>query len=214
MLYFNDNVYIVGLTGMSGAGKSTAARVFAAEGIAVIDCDRVARTVVEKGRPALRDIAAEFSENVLTHGGELDRKKLGGIVFTDRERLDKLNTLIYPYITYEIILEIRALAEHGARLIVLDAPTLFESGADRLCDTVMSVVGDTAYCGERIMKRDGLTREQAEQRLSSQHGEDFYRERSEFCIENNGAEAELAARVSEIARIVAGRTGEGFEETK
>jgi dephospho-CoA kinase len=214
MLYVDDNVYIAGLTGMSGAGKSTAARIFAENGIAVIDCDKVARIVVEKGRPALREIAAEFTGSILTPEGELNRKKLGGIVFADRAKLDRLNGLIYPYITFEIIRMIRECADRGDRVIMLDAPTLFESGADRLCDTVVSVVGDIASCKERIIGRDGLTPEQAEQRLSSQHGADFYRERSEFCIENNGTEAEFAAKVSETARILAGRTGERFEEKK
>lgn len=214
MLYVDDKVYITGLTGMSGAGKSTAARIFAESGFEVIDCDLVARTVVEKGRPALAEIAETFPEGVITPEGELDRRKLAGIVFSDREKLGRLNDLIYPYITYRIICEITAHAARGGRLVMLDAPTLFESGADRLCDTVVSVVGDREHCMERIMKRDGLTPEQAEQRLSSQHGAEFYREHSEFCIENNGTGTEFEALVSDTARRLAGRTGESFEEKK
>lgn len=202
MLYSNDNIYTVGLTGMSGAGKTTACRVFAENGFAVIDCDLVARKVVGKGRPALRDIAACFTEGVLTGEGELDRRKLGDIVFGDRAKLDALNGIIYPYITYCIVEEMTYLAKNKSEMILLDAPTLFESGADVLCDSVVSVTADIRSCAERIMQRDGLTAEQAEKRLSSQHDAGFYIERSHYCAENTGTAEEFSARIAAIARSI------------
>ncbi len=209
MLYINDKIYITGLTGMSGAGKTTACRVFAENGFAVIDCDNVARRVVEKGRPALRDIAGHFTEDILTADGELDRGKLGGIVFGDREKLDTLNDIIYPYITYFIVDKMTQLEKNGSELILLDAPTLFESGADKLCDVIVSVTADRASCAERIMSRDGLTAEQAENRLSSQHDAGFYRERSDYCAENTGTAEEFSAKIADIARSIAsGRRGD------
>ncbi len=202
MLFEGDNVYIAGLTGMSGAGKTTACEVFEDHGFHIIDCDIVSREVVEKGRPALSEIAAEFGSDVITPDGVLDRKKLGSIVFGSREKLDRLNALIYPYITFEIIRKIRNISESGGNLLLLDAPTLFESGADALCDTVVSVTADIKKCSERIMKRDGLTIEQAEKRLSSQHGAEFYRERSRFCAENTGTREEFVRNLSVIAEEI------------
>lgn len=202
MLFEGDNVYIVGLTGMSGAGKTTACEVFAENGFCVIDCDIVSREVVEKGRPALSAIAAEFGKDVLSVDGELDRKKLGGIVFGSREKLDRLNELIYPYITFEIIRKINTLSRDGVKLFLLDAPTLFESGADVLCDTVVSVTADIKVCARRIMERDGLTEDQAEKRLSSQHGAEFYSERSRFCAENTGTREEFREKLSFIAEKI------------
>ena len=202
MLFEGDNVYIAGLTGMSGAGKTTACEVFKENGFCVIDCDKVSRDVVEKGRPALSEIASEIGADVLDADGSLDRKKLGSIVFGSREKLDSLNKLIYPYITFDIIRKIRYSAENGERIFLLDAPTLFESGADVLCDTVVSVTADIDLCAQRIIIRDRLTPEQAEKRLSSQHSADFYRERSRFCAENTGTREEFLERLSGIAKEI------------
>ncbi len=232
MLFEGDNVYIVGLTGMSGAGKTTACEVFAENGFCVIDCDIVSRDVVEKGRPALSEISAEFGADVIAPDGTLDRKKLGGIVFASREKLDRLNALIYPYITFEIIRKISVLSNkyeisdkenskqaafasfsvrkeagngsepRSEHLFLLDAPTLFESGANVLCDTLVSVTADIKTCAKRIIERDGLTVEQAEKRLSSQHSADFYRERSQYCAENTGTREELLNKLIMIVEDI------------
>ncbi|MBP3854562.1 MAG: dephospho-CoA kinase [Ruminiclostridium sp.] len=196
MLYAGDNIFIAGLTGMSGAGKTTACRVFAECGFRVIDCDITARRVVQAGKPALAAIAERFSADVLLPDGSLDRRKLGGAVFSDRDALDALNRIIYPFITFDII---REAADSGAGIILLDAPTLFESGADRLCDTIVCVTAEREFCAERIMKRDGLTREQAEARLSSQHDAGFYTSRSRYSAVNSGTLAEFESALRDIA---------------
>ncbi len=199
MLYNNDNICTVGLTGMSGAGKTTACEVFREHGFHIIDCDNVAREVVKCGRPALADIAAHFGSGILTPDGGLDRKKLGGIVFSDKQKLAELDGLIYPFIHFEIIRELTEFSGTGERLFLLDAPTLFESGADIFCDCIVSVTADISVCRERIMLRDGLTAGQAEKRLLSQHDAEFYRERSDHCAENNGDREQFAAGLAQIA---------------
>lgn len=208
MLYSNDDIYIVGLTGMSGAGKTTACRIFSENGFSVIDCDMVARKVVEKGRLALKAVADAFSGDILSGNGELDRRKLGSIVFSDKDKLELLNTVIYPYITYYVINRIKELSEDGNKLVLLDAPTLFESGVDILCDDIVSVTADKAHCIQRIMQRDGLTREQAEMRLSSQHDASFYIERSGHYADNSGTAEEFSAEIADIARSIAEHRGE------
>lgn len=202
MLYRGDNVHITGLTGMSGAGKTTACGIFRNEGFCVIDCDIVARRVVDCGKPALAEIDRSFPEGVITPEGALDRRKLGSIVFSDREKLALLDRIIYPYITFYITAAIRELARIGGNMIMLDAPTLFESGADVLCDVIVSVTADRESCAERIMKRDGITHEQAEQRLASQHDARFFRSRSDRCIENNGDTAGFEEQLKKTAAAV------------
>lgn len=202
MLYRGDNVHITGLTGMSGAGKTTACGVFRNEGFCVIDCDIVARRVVDCGKPALAEIDRSFPEGVITPEGALDRRKLGSIVFSDREKLALLDRIIYPYITFYITAAIRELARIGGNMIMLDAPTLFESGADVLCDVIVSVTADRESCAARIMKRDGITREQAEQRLGSQHDARFFRSRSQYCVENNGDTAGFEEQLKKTAAAV------------
>lgn len=199
MLYANDGIYTVGLTGMSGAGKTTACRIFAGSGFTVIDCDITARNVVTAGRPALEMIAHRFSRDILKADGTLDRRKLGGIIFSDSTARDALNGIIYPYITFEIIRDISDFRADGSRLFLLDAPTLFESGADMLCDSVVCVTSDLDACAERIMKRDGLTRLQAKERLSSQHDAAFYTERSDYSAVNSGSIEEFEQSLRRIA---------------
>lgn len=199
MLYGNDGIYIAGLTGMSGAGKTTACRVFAENGFEIVNCDEVARAVVEKGRPALCMIAERFGDDIMNADGTLDRRKLGGIVFSDSAALEALNGIIYPFITFGIISRITRMVAEGKRTVLLDAPTLFESGADKLCDTIVCVTADREFCVTRIMRRDGIDREMAEKRLGSQHDADFYKTRCGYCAENAGTLAEFQDTMRTIA---------------
>ena len=199
MLYRNDGIFIAGLTGMSGAGKTTACRIFSECGFETVNCDDVARRVVECGKPALVMISRRFGSDILHPDGSLDRRKLGNIVFSDARSREELNEIIYPFITYDIVNNIACGSAEGTGLVLLDAPTLFESGADALCDTIVCVTADKGACAERIMERDGITREQAEDRLSSQHRADYYIERSEFSAVNSGSLAEFEKALRVIA---------------
>ena len=173
---------IYGLTGMSGAGKTTVCEEFSRSGFDIINCDMIAREVVEKDTPCLDEIKQKFGGEVITADGELDRKAMGNIVFNDKAKLLLLNNTIYPYITYEVIQRIE---RSDSGYVLLDAPTLFESGIDYICDGVVSVICDREVSLKRIMARDGIDRKAAESRLKSQHGAEFYKSRSNFCIENN-----------------------------
>ena len=186
---------IYGLTGMSGAGKTTVSDIFKNCGFLVINCDKVAREVTEKGTACLKEIGQKFP-GVINSDGTLDRKKLGGIVFNDSDKLKMLNDTIYPYITYRVIKQIENV-DKG--YILLDAPTLFESGIDYICDGVVSVVCDREISVQRIMARDNVTKEMAQSRLSSQHSIDFYIDRSLYFIENNGTEQELTDKAEKTA---------------
>ena len=194
---------------MSGAGKSTVCRQFEKAGFFIIDCDKVARQVVEKGEPCLDELHRLFGNVVITESGELDRKAMGDIVFNDRDKLQLLNDTMYPYITYSVISEVR---NNREKPVLLDAPTLFESGIDYICDGVVSVVCDAEASIERIMKRDGISRESAESRLSSQHNAEFYASRSIFCIENNGDIAALEHKADEIAALLADMSKGNYEK--
>ncbi len=197
---FTDNdAYILGLTGMSGAGKTTACEVFRECGYAVINCDTVSRIVVEKGRPALRELEAYFGGSVILPDGNLNRKEVGNLIFSDEKARLAFNDIIYPYISYEMIKAAVKYINSGLRYILLDAPTPFESGTDSFCDIIVSVVSDREKCLERIMLRDKLTREEAFNRLSSQYPPEFYRKRSDYCVENRGSIEQLKAEIKNIA---------------
>ena len=190
---------IYGLTGMSGAGKSTVSKSFEKEGFYIIDCDILARKVVEKGEPCLDRLHAIFGDSVITDDGELDRRAMGNIVFADPKKLKLLNDTIYPYITYKVI----TICENAdKRFILLDAPTLFESGIDFICNGIVSVTCDKEKSVERIMLRDNISRESAENRLGSQHDAEYYKSKSNFCIENNGCLDTLRANAEDTARKI------------
>lgn len=181
----NLDVLVIGLTGQTGAGKSTVSKIFAENGFAVINADLISRKVVEKGEKCLDELTEIFSPCILNDDGTLNRKVLGSIVFSDKTKLEMLNSIIYPYITSEILNEIRNYSESGYKLILLDAPTLFESHADDFCEIIISVIADEKIREKRIIERDGLTQKQAQDRMNSQHDADFFAANSDFVIENN-----------------------------
>ncbi len=189
---------VIGLTGQTGAGKSTVSAYLRENGIAVIDADKTARDVVETGSACIADIALEFGCEYINMDGTLNRKKMAKTVFTEKEKLKKLNTLMFPYIIERIQDEIKQLRQKGKPIIVLDAPTLFESGADKDCDYVVSVTADPALRMQRIVRRDNLTQEEAMQRISAQHDEEYYKSRSWKVLENNGSVDELKNQTSAL----------------
>ena len=177
---------IIGLTGQSGSSKSTVSRIFADKGFFVIDADRVSREVTAPGMPALKDIEAAFGSGFIEDDGSLARRKLGSLVFSDRHRLDILEGILYSY----ILRRIDELAE-GHENVLIDAPTLFDAGCEKKCDIIIGVVADESIRLERIKKRDNISEEDARKRFSSQHSADFFRERCDLIIENNGTQEEL-----------------------
>ena len=198
-----DGLMIVGLTGQTGAGKSTVSRIFSENGFKVINADIIARKVVEKGTPCLAEISDYFGLSILNADGTLNRKALAEIVFTDRAKLETLDTIIYPYITGEILRLIRKYSAEGEKFILLDAPTLFESRADDFCDIIISVLADADIRLKRITARDNISEEQARQRMNSQLSEDFFISHSDYIIKNNGlidAVAEISKEVSDKIR--------------
>ena len=121
---------------------------------------------------------------------------MGETIFSDAKKRMLLNSIIYPYISYTVI---ERVVSSQAKVVVIDAPTLFESKIDDICDIIVSVIADRETLAERIMNRDGITHEQAISRLSSQFDKQFYIEKSDFHIENDGNIEKLRQMTMEIA---------------
>ena len=174
---------IIGLTGQSGAGKSTVCEAFESEGFAVIDCDSVARYVTRPGSECNRELAGVFP-GCFDESFTLDRAKMASIVFADSEKLRLLENIEYRYITEEIDEQIGKLSQKSD-YIVLDAPMLFEAGVDKLCACTVAVVSCEQLRLERIIRRDGISEEQAKKRFGSQRSEQFFQEKCGIIIRCN-----------------------------
>ncbi|MBR1739576.1 MAG: dephospho-CoA kinase [Ruminococcus sp.] len=187
----------VGLTGQSGAGKTTVSEVFKRRGFAVINCDLVAREVTEAGSECCKALALLFPD-CFDEAFALDRAKLAQAVFSDREKLKILDDAIYPFITERIKEHIAVLSRENDN-ILLDAPTLYEAGADSLCDKVVGVIADDCVRLRRVTARDGITEEQALKRFSSQHSAEFFEHRCNYVIDNS---FDIALAEKETDRII------------
>ncbi|MGI5959307.1 MAG: L-threonylcarbamoyladenylate synthase [Massiliimalia sp.] len=192
---------IIGLTGQTGSGKSTICKTLIQQGVMILDCDEISRDVIHEPE-VMEKLVQYFGQQIVEESGDLNRRKLANMVFTDEENRIYLNSVMYPRITAKIQEEIDVLQKKGCRYILLDAPTLFESGADRLCDTIVSVLAPAELRRRRIMERDSITATEALNRMSAQQKDDFYRARSAYVIENKGSLEELERRTVEVFRLI------------
>lgn len=196
---------IVGLTGSTGGGKSTVAGLLRDRyGYTVIDADQVARQVTRPGSPLLPRLAEQFGGDILDEAGQLNRKTLASRAFTTPESALLLNRMTHPVIVEKIEGEIARLRREGISHILLDAPLLFESGADAICDVIVAVLADPAIQLERVMRRDGLTREEAQKRLSRQQPPSFYQEKADYIIDTTDNHPE--EKVVALAAFLEGGT--------
>jgi dephospho-CoA kinase len=175
----------IGLTGGSGSGKGYISSLFAAAGVPVLDTDAVSRLVCMPGSDCLAELAERFGSSILLPDGSLDRRRLASLAFADSESTAALNAITHRHILAYCRRWLDMLRVDGAPAAIIDAPQLYESGFDAECDAVIAVVADCELRISRILARDGITREQAEQRLSRQHDDGFFRAHADFIIENN-----------------------------
>ena len=193
-----EKLLVVGLTGQTGAGKTTISDIFAAKGFEIINADAVARQVVLPKSPCLCELCECFGTEILLPDGSMNRKKVAELVFSDPCKNEILGSIMYPYILKEIHAQIRNFAADGKQWILLDAPTLFESHADDFCALVLSVLAEPNIRMSRIMKRDGLTEVQAKKRMDAQLSEQYFKEHSDFVIYNNGSQELLCEMTYEV----------------
>ncbi|MGE5572905.1 MAG: dephospho-CoA kinase [Bacteroidota bacterium] len=188
---------IIGVTGGIASGKSLVASELAHRGAFVIDVDQVARELVEPGKPALEAIIGEFGAGFRRSDGTLDRRSLGRLVFGNRNALARLNGIMFPRLREATQDRVREAARDHS-LVVVDAAVLYEAGLDALVDRVICVTADEATRVERIMARNGLSREEAIDRVKAQAGLEEQVGRADFVVDNSGAPESVARQVELI----------------
>lgn len=174
-----QNKRLVGITGGSGCGKSHLSQRLRERGIPVIDCDLVSREIMAKDTPCAKEVCEYFGDSILENG-EINRRRLGKIVFSDPEKLKKLNEITHKYILESIY---NKMEKEESDVVCTDGATLIESGIS--CDIMVGILADKEVRKKRIMERDGLTKEDAELRISAQKEDSFYIEHCDFVIDNS-----------------------------
>lgn len=190
---------IIGLTGSIASGKSTIASMLKKVGLPIVDADLVARQVVEPGSPTLQKIADAFGEDVLLPNGEMDRAKVGAIIFNDAEKRETLNSIIHPAIRAEMIRQRDEYVAHGKH-VVMDIPLLFESKLQHFVEKILVVTVPPEVQLQRLMDRNHLSEEEAKARISSQLPLSEKEAGADKVIYNNGSIEESEAQLMHILK--------------
>lgn len=181
------SIHVYGLTGQTGAGKSTVCGMFREKGFYVIDTDLLAREAIKTER-AVSQLKAAFGEDIFS-GEEADRRELARRAFATKENTLLLNSIMHPVITELSVRDIRKAEESGAKAVIIDGAVLLDSPIKGICEKIICVTADEKTRLERIMRRDGISREDALLRMKAQDSEDGYVKRSDIIIENGNLDA-------------------------
>ena len=193
---------VVGLCGQSGSGKGTVCSFFSELNVTSIDTDKVYHNIISVNSECTEELVDHFGPEIFNDPG-IDRTALRKLAFSSEENLQLLNKITHKHILNAVRREIeRIKSENTVDGILIDAPLLFESGFDKECDCTLAVVSSEEIKIERIMKRDGISREQASVRLSSQISEDELKNRCDYVIVNNSDAKTLRDSVRELKKII------------
>ena len=193
---------IIGITGSIGSGKTTVAKFFEKYGYGVINADEIGHALFKKDSIVYRNVVKEFGEEIIDSGKNIDRKKLGDIVFNENKSLKKLNDIMHPVIINEIKNQVKKIksSKESAKKIVVDAPLLLETEAGKLVDEIIVVKCDEKIIFERASKM--FQKEKIEKILKSQMPLDRKLEYADFVIDNDGDLKNLEKQVNEIIGIL------------
>ena len=177
---------VIGITGSSGSGKTTLSKILnERDDVKVINADEVVKELSVPGTEYLNAIKDTFGEEVFLEDGYLNRKKLAKKIYNDDVSRENLNKLTFNYVVKEIISRVINIDSEKVKFAIIDAPLLFESGLNKCCDYVISLIADFDLKVRRICKRDNIDEETAKSRLNIQNEDAFYIEKSDFVIHNS-----------------------------
>lgn len=193
---------VVGLTGGIASGKSSVAKMFEELGAAVIDADQVSREICTPGGRAIEPIREEFGDGVIDNAGALDRAAMRRIVFSDREKLRKLESILHPLIYQEIGNWLYQQKEKGASVAIIEATLLIEAPPPTPTEALIVVICDVDTRIQRVKARDRFDEAHIRQVLANQMGDEERIKHADFVIENNGSLEQTKRSVNEVWKIL------------
>jgi dephospho-CoA kinase len=189
---------VIGLTGGIGTGKSEVARIFQELGAVLINADQIGHQAYTPHSEIWQEVVKAFGEEILQPSGEIDRKKLGSIVFADPDQLTRLNQIMHPRMARMVARQVQELGEQGADVVVVEAALLFEAGWDSLVGEVWSTESPEDLVIKRLQSRSGLSQEEAKKRIDSQMSAEERKSRSQVVVDNSGDLVDLERVVRSI----------------
>ena len=196
----------IGLTGGIGSGKSVVADLLREQGATIIDADRLGHEAYTPNSEAWTQVVAAFGEGILTEEGEIDRRKLGAIVFSEPAQLERLNGIMHPLMAGMVQQRKVQLSEASVDVAVVEAAVLFEAGWETLVDEVWTTVAPDDVVIERLRQRNGLSAQEASKRINSQMSSEDRIRRSDVVIENA---SDLVALQHQVEALWEARVKEG-----
>ena len=189
---------VIGLTGGIGTGKSTVSDYLRKKGCIILDADDISRKMTEAGMPALSIIHNVFGDEVINSDGSLNRHKLGDIVFNNRDKLQKLQQIITTEVVDNINRNLSQLqSEHCDKIVVIDAPLLFECGMENIADENWLVISEMSVRIKRVKERDNLSEEQIIARINNQMSQEDKEKLSDYVLDNSGSLQQLYEQIDD-----------------
>lgn len=196
---------VIGLCGGSGSGKGYVSSIFASNGVPSIDTDAIYRELTASPGECLSELVAVFGKEIVNADGALDRAAMRALVFSGNraeQNRKRLNEISHRHVLNEVRRRIAELSKSDVSAVLVDAPLLFESGFDKECDVLICITAPQDLRVERIMARDGITKEAALMRVATQISDEVLTERSDYVIRNFGDEAVLMSDIGCVLNFI------------
>ncbi|MEA1868190.1 MAG: dephospho-CoA kinase [Thermodesulfobacteriota bacterium] len=209
----NRPAKVIGLTGGIASGKSTVGRMLSEQNFPVIDTDKLAKEVVEPGKPALKKLVKIFGKEILRNDKTLDRYRMFEMILTDAGARQLVENIIHPYILKRMDQILQQLAASGNNVVIVEVPLLFEAGWQDLFDYVISVVAPESICTKRLAERKKMSIDMASRWMSTQIPQEVKAKRSDYVVHNNAGLDELQIQVNRLSRVLKHLVIKGRNET-